>query len=215
MTSPITPVTELVEALRTLDHVRVERLLTQAAARSDGPAALEDLVVAALDRFGEDWDAGRVALSQVYMAGRICEEVLTHLSSRVSRPPPDAPPRIAIAVLHDHHLLGKRMVVSVLHAAGYPVADYGGGVLPEVAVRRALEDRVEVLLLSTLMLPSALRVREVMDLLVPYPDRPRVAVGGAPFRFDATLWERVGADAMGRTASDAVGIVRRLMRRPP
>ncbi len=142
------------------------------------------------------------------MAGRICEDILGRWSS--SAPPRDCPLRIAIAVLHDYHMLGKRMVLSVLHAAGYPVLDYGGGVAPEVAARRALDDGVEVLLVSTLMLPSALRVRELMDLLAPHSQRPRVAVGGAPFRLDAALWTRVGADAMGRTASDAIAIVRHL-----
>jgi methanogenic corrinoid protein MtbC1 len=36
-------------------------------------------------------------------------------------------------------------------------------------------------------------------------------VGGAPFLFDDQLWQEVGADAMGKSASDAVAIVERLM----
>jgi len=39
----------------------------------------------------------------------------------------------------------------------------------------------------------------------------KVVVGGAPFLFDEELWREVGADAMGRSASDAVAIVERLM----
>jgi methanogenic corrinoid protein MtbC1 len=34
----------------------------------------------------------------------------------------------------------------------------------------------------------------------------KVAVGGAPFLFDGQLWREVGADAMGRSAGDAVSI---------
>jgi methanogenic corrinoid protein MtbC1 len=36
-------------------------------------------------------------------------------------------------------------------------------------------------------------------------------VGGAPFLFDDRLWQEVGADAMGKSASDVVAIVERLM----
>jgi methanogenic corrinoid protein MtbC1 len=39
----------------------------------------------------------------------------------------------------------------------------------------------------------------------------KLIVGGAPFRFDAHLWKAVGADAMCRTASDAVSVIEKIM----
>jgi len=36
-------------------------------------------------------------------------------------------------------------------------------------------------------------------------------VGGAPFRFDANLWKEVGADAMGKNASEAINIITHFM----
>ena len=39
----------------------------------------------------------------------------------------------------------------------------------------------------------------------------KIAVGGAPFLFDPDLWREVGADAMGKNASDAISIVRKWM----
>ena len=40
---------------------------------------MEKLVVPALERIGAGWEQGRVALSQVYMSGRICEELVDTL----------------------------------------------------------------------------------------------------------------------------------------
>jgi trimethylamine corrinoid protein len=78
------------------------------------------------------------------------------------------------------------------------------------AVTRAGEDRLRVLLVSALMLPSALHVRDlVLRLKSASPDL-KVVVGGAPFLFDPELWREVGADAMGRSASEAASIIEKL-----
>ena len=89
--------------------------------------------------------------------------------------------------------------------------DYGGGLEPAEVVRRVEEDGVAVLLISTLMLPSALKVLEVSEGMRKLANPPSLVVGGAPFLFDEELWRRVGADAVGRSASDAVSIVARLL----
>ena len=59
------------------------------------------------------------------------------------------------------------------------------------------------------LLPAALKVKAVRAALDARGSRVRIAVGGAPFLFDPELWREVGADAMGRSAADAVAIVRR------
>jgi methanogenic corrinoid protein MtbC1 len=140
------------------------------------------------------------------MSGRICEELVAAIL-----PPAEAiregQPKIAMAVLEDHHRLGSRIVLSVLRASGYAVLDYGDGLAAEDLARRAAADHLSILLISTLMLPSALRVREVRRGLADLGAGARIVVGGAPFVFDGQLWQDVGADAMGRSASDAVAIV--------
>jgi methanogenic corrinoid protein MtbC1 len=42
----------------------------------------------------------------------------------------------------------------------------------------------------------------------------RIAVGGAPFLLDPELWCEVGADAGGRSAADAVTILRGWLEAP-
>ena len=114
---------------------------------------------------------------------------------------------MAIAVLEDYHLLGKRIVYSTLRAGGFDLLDYGRAEVDEL-VNRIRRDGIEVLLVSTLMLPSALRVKDVRTKLDDAGEKVKIVVGGAPFRLDDQLWKEVYADAVGKNASEAVEIVK-------
>lgn len=197
-----------IQALLTLNRLEAKRIVARASGELTPLEIAEEMIVKALDRIGEGWQQGEVALSQVYMSGRICEELMDDLL------PPGAPdrknkPPMAIATLEDYHLLGKRIVYSVLRAEGFDLKDYGRVTVDEV-VRRADEDRLRVLLISTLMLPSALHVRDLVVRLKSFCPDVKVVVGGAPFIFDPELWREVRADAMGRSASEAAGIIEKI-----
>lgn len=196
-------------ALESLDRVKADSIFQQVLSDHSPIDAVERMVVPALEQIGSAWHDGQLALSQVYMSGRFCEELVDRVL------PPSDPdrkhqPRSAIVVLSDYHDLGKRMVYSVMRASGFEVFDYGR-LDVDGLVERALADRIRVLLISVLMLPSALKVAEVCARLKAQGANIRVIVGGAPFLFDRELWKEVGADAMGDSASDAVGTVERMM----
>ncbi|WP_240905822.1 cobalamin B12-binding domain-containing protein [Thiorhodococcus mannitoliphagus] len=206
----------LLTALLVLDRIQARALLDAARAESDPLTVIENLVRPALEEIGRRWEDGDCALSQVYMSGRICEELVEELlaqSSESEIPHAHAlettPPRLAIAVLEDHHLLGKQIVRTVLLAAGYKVIDYGRQDVDGL-FERVRDDQIDILMVSTLMLPAALRVRVLMDRLGALSPRPRVVVGGAPYRFDEGLWREVGADAVGLSAGDVLQILERL-----
>ena len=58
-----------------LDSERVGDLLVKIR-QENGQVRIDDLVVPALEKIGLSWEQGRVSLSQVYMAGRICEKAV-------------------------------------------------------------------------------------------------------------------------------------------
>jgi methanogenic corrinoid protein MtbC1 len=74
-------------------------------------------------------------------------------------------------------------------------------------VERVITDKLRILLISVLMMPSALKIRELRNALDARGVQLKILVGGAPFQFDSQLWREVGADAMGLSAADAVAIV--------
>jgi methanogenic corrinoid protein MtbC1 len=203
------PIETFLNALLSMDRVAVKRALGAPAAGDAGLEVIERLVVPSLERLGELWERGEASLSQVYMSGRMCEEMIDAILSPVDRHRAEHPP-MAIAVLDDYHLLGKRIVYSVLRASGYELKDYGT-VDADSLVRQVVRDGIAVLLISVLMLPSALHIKDVRAALDRAGCRPWILVGGAPFRFDTELWREVGADAMARTAAEGVTLVRKCL----
>jgi methanogenic corrinoid protein MtbC1 len=191
------------QALLSTNRVLAARLLAEHCRVAEPFEAIENLVVPTLERIGAAWERGEAALAQVYMSGLICEELMDEVLPPSSHLRMDSP-RVAIAVVDDYHLLGKRLVYSVLRSAGYDVIDYGR-VEPAELPAMVKRDGVAILMLSALMLPSVLKIK---GLVLALPEDVKVAVGGAPFRFDDRLYLEVGADAMGATASDALSIIR-------
>jgi methylmalonyl-CoA mutase cobalamin-binding domain/chain len=172
---------------------------------------MEQIVIGSLERIGDGWEQGDISLSQVYMSGVICEGLVETYLPRYNVRRKDIP-RMAIGVLLDHHSLGKRIVYSVLRAAGFEIIDFGQGLGPEEMAQMTVDNSVEILLISTLMLPSALKVSRVRDALIAKGSSARIIVGGAPFRLDPTLWQRVGADADGQSATGVVSVIEQLVR---
>ncbi|MEW7973619.1 MAG: cobalamin-dependent protein [Candidatus Thiodiazotropha endolucinida] len=208
MSDYVQSATEMEQALLSVDRLKAEAILE--VLQSESPLALvEGVIVPAMEGIGAGWEEGTVALSQVYMSARICEQLVEHV--RLSQEPLRQPqPRMAIAVLEDYHLLGKRIIHSVLRGAGYQVSDYGRMDADELA-QKVQEDGVEVLLISTLMLRAALRVPYLLELLDGRGLRVKVIVGGAPFRFDAGLWQEVGADASAAGAAELLPLMKKIV----
>lgn len=195
----------LEQALVALDRAEVGHILASLATDNTlDRIELADRVIApALLAIGGAWDRGEVALSQVYMAGRIVEDALEqHLPPGQPRP---GAPRIGVGVLVDRHALGKRIVCAVLGSAGYEVCDLGAGLSAAELVDGAVEQQVDILMVSVLMLNRALQVREIRQLLHERSlESIKLAVGGAPFVHDPSLGARVGADHTGCSAADAL-----------
>jgi len=199
----------LVESLLVADRLAAEIIVKELTQEILPIHIIENVIVPALEHIGKGWEEGSVALSQVYMGGRICEKMVDGLL------PPGAPDRkdqpcMAICVLKDHHLLGKQIVYSLLRAAGFELADYGNISVEEV-VERVKKDEIKVLLISVLMLPSALKIKQVRRGLDDMGLDVKIVVGGAPFKFDSQLSSAVGADAMCTTASGVVPVIEQIM----
>lgn len=199
-------------ALLSVDRVRAEEVLRTASAMFATPLEVAEFCLApVLEQMGEAWESGQLALSQIYMASRISEELVERILPSPSELRGETP-KIALALLEDHHMLGKRLVQSALRLAGIPVLDWQRVTVDEL-IARAIQERPDLILISTLMLRAALRVREVREGL----DRAGLAipiyVGGAPFRLDPLLWQEVGASAMGANSAEAIRLVSSFLER--
>lgn len=168
---------------------------------------IDEVIVNVLGNIGEKWDRGELSLAQVYLSSKICEEIITKLFPE-NQENNKRDKKIAIVTLEDHHVLGKRIVKSTLHSAGFHIIDFGFGVSADELIEKVIKEKIEILLISVLMYPSALKVREVREKLKNNNINIKILVGGAPFNFDAELWKNVGANAMGKSAAESVEILK-------
>ena len=200
---------EFKNALLASDRAAAKAVLLPLAGNQSSISLVDSLIVPVLEEIGEGWLNGRYALSQIYMSGKIVEELVDEVFPQGCLKKKDHP-KIAIVVLEDYHFLGKRIVYSILRASGYEVKDYGHKNVDEL-IQKVRKDKIKILLISVLMLSSAIKVKELADKLKDMSEYVKIIVGGAPFRFDAELWKEVNADAMGSSASESQELVERMI----
>jgi len=198
------------KALIALDRVAAREIMLKGTGQEGALNFVTKTVVPALEKIGSGWESGKYALAQVYMSGTICEELVDEVL-----PPADPDrikqPEMAIVVLEDFHVLGERIVYSTLRASGYELNDFGHGCHVDDVVEKVKQHGTKILLVSVLMLRSALLVADLVKKLKEQQLDVKVIVGGAPFRFDPELWKEVGADAAGQDGMEARQIVASLM----
>lgn len=200
----------LVAALLARDSERARQVVAAAGSPLNA-TAIDAVVVPALRAISGRWSAGAIAVSDLYLAVRLCQEVVEQEMAPGDGLRPGQP-RIAIGVLEDSHVLGSQIVAGVLGAAGYQVSQWGPRLAVSDVVQRVAREGTEVLLVSVLMLRAALKVAELGPALAAAGLHPMLVVGGAPFRIDPLLAGEVGADHVGATATDVLAIMEQLAR---
>ncbi|APH38618.1 cobalamin B12-binding domain-containing protein [Methanohalophilus halophilus] len=110
-------------ALLEFDRVHAEQILEGALSENNTFQVIDEIVSPALTRIGTSWDTGEIALSQNYMAGRIAEQLMDEILPAESPERIDHP-KIAITTLGDYHMLGKKVVTSMLRSTGHSIKEY-------------------------------------------------------------------------------------------
>ncbi|QLH75544.1 MAG: cobalamin B12-binding domain-containing protein [Methanomassiliicoccales archaeon] len=198
---------ELRSALLSNDGEKAHAIIFDDISGLSAMERVEKVIRPVLDEIGIMWWKGESSLSQVYFSAKLCEEAVLRLTSEQKLSISEGP-KVAVAALEDHHLLGSKVVRMMVQSAGQRVIDYGRMDVDSL-VNKVCEDDIEYLLVSTLMLRSALRVKDLKKELEERGRRTKVIVGGAPFRFDWGLWRKVDADFTASSPLMALEFIRR------
>ena len=204
-------VVKLKESLLAVDKTGAFDIVSEFLSDVDGSLLVDSLIMPALEDIGALWEKGEVSLSQVYMSGKISEEIVDRYIVKGTSIGQGGI-KVAVAVLQDHHNLGKKILATVLRTSGFQVVDYGHALTVEKLVSNVERDAIEYLMISTLMLPAALHIKEAVRGIRERSPDTKVLVGGAPFVFDDELWKEVDADAYGRTATESIGVLKRMIK---
>ncbi|MBF0423014.1 MAG: cobalamin-dependent protein [Magnetococcales bacterium] len=159
-------------------------------------------------------------LAQHFMTAQIATEVTEKMLTRFKQSPKIVGTVVMGTASGDLHSLGKRIVMGCLKAMMVSVVDLGVNVKPDTFVNEAVRFNAQVIGISAMMVHTATgehgcrRVREILKERGLEP-RIKLVVGGAPYRFDESMYRTVGADGWapdGVTAAkviiDLIGEVR-------
>ena len=115
---------------------------------------------------------------------------------------------VLCTVKGDLHDIGKNLVGMMLDGAGFEVIDMGVDVTVENVVDKVSEIQPQVLGLSALLTTTMPEMENVIKVLQARGMREaiKVMVGGAPL--SAEFAEKIGADAFGQDAAEAVTLAR-------
>lgn len=159
-------------------------------------------------------------LAQHFMTAQIAAEVTEKMLTQFAHPPQILGRVVIGTAAGDLHSLGKRIVMGCLKAMMVDVVDLGVNVPAEKFIDEAVARDAQIIAVSAMMVHTATgdqgarKVRELLDQRG-LSSRVKLVVGGAPYRFDETLYQRVGADgwaadgiAAGKMIIDLIKSVR-------
>ncbi|MHC4427486.1 MAG: corrinoid protein [Planctomycetota bacterium] len=120
--------------------------------------------------------------------------------------------RVVIGSIHgDLHDIGKNLVGIMLKGAGFEIIDLGNDVAPDRFVDEAHAQDAGVIGMSALLTTTMQGMKTVVDIVQQrgLAGRINTIIGGAPVTADFA--RRIGADAYGFDAANAVDRVKELM----
>ncbi len=155
-------------------------------------------------------------LAQHFMTAQIAAEVTEQMLAKFESPP-DIIGRVIIGTSYgDLHSLGKRIVMGCLKSMMVDVVDLGVNIKAEAFVDAAVAQDAQIIAISSMMVHTAtgeegsLKVRSLLKERH-LEDKIKLVVGGAPYRFDHELYNKVGADSWAADGVTAAKIIHQLI----
>ena len=168
-------------------------------------------MIAAMERIGEDFFSGQVFIPEVLLSARTMNAALDTLEPHFEREGRDESIRFLIGTVQgDVHDIGKNMVSIMLRGVGFEVRDLGISVATDEFVKQVEEFKPHILGLSALLTTTMPAMKTVIDALQKkgLRDKVKIIVGGAPV--NQMYADEIGADAYARDAGEAVPVARSL-----
>jgi len=196
--------------LLSLNRKKLKEFISNLENQYSSKTIINKLIIPALEHIGVLWESGDVALSQVYMSGKLCREIINEMFPKVETVE-NKGLKIGIAVLEDYHTLAMHIINSFLRTSGIKPIVYEIGIKVNSLIDKVKEDKIDVLLISTLMLRAALKIKKLTTKLRESGEKCKIIVGGAPFLFNDELWKEVGADSFGKNAFEAIKLINNIV----
>lgn len=178
----------------------------------DAGQVLNDALVEGMRVVGIDFRDGILFVPEVLLAANAMKAGMGILRPLLAETGAESIGKVVMGTVKgDIHDIGKNIVVMMLEGNGWEVTDLGTDVPSEKFCDAIKEDGFNILGLSALLTTTIPRLAETIDALKEsgLRDRVKVMVGGVSVSQDYT--DKIGADAYGKDAFEAVVKARALM----
>ena len=197
----------LEKAMVELDLDAIAPLVQKALDAGDAPTEVLGAMCQGMTGVGELFEKGEYYLADLVLAGEGMKEGLAVLEPRLEAGALGGKGTVVLCTVKgDIHDIGKNLVATMLSSSGFEVVDLGVDV-PESRVVDAVRDsKASAIGLSVLLTSMVQSIADVVKALesAGLRDQVKIAIGGACTTEE--LAAKMGADAIGRDAVEAVRI---------
>ena len=203
----------LIATLADLDKNKALAEVNKLVAQGVDPIEIiENGVMEGMDLVGQRFEEGDYFLPDLLRAGDIVNACSSILKPLIAGSRNLAKGTIVVGtVAGDIHDLGKGIVISTLESGGFKVVDIGVDVPLTKFIEAVRKEKASILAMSALLTVTMVEMEKVIKAVRSEPDlaNVKVMVGGAPL--DQEYAVKIGADAYGKDARQALIKARELM----
>ena len=167
-------------------------------------------ITEALKMVGDGFNSGELFLPELIYASDCAQGATKLIEDKIASQGKQTRHKATVVlgtVKGDLHDIGKSIVAALLIANGYKVVDLGTDVSADQMAAAVQDNQAQVLGLSALLTTTAAEMGNVIQAIQSrgLRDQVKIMIGGGAT--NANYAQKIGADAYGETAVDAVRIV--------
>ena len=208
---------EITEKIVNLEEEEAKKLVKTALDKGVDPYLIINKSLGEAGKLlGKKYEDGTYALPELMVAADILSGISNIISSYMSERgiKQEEVGKVVIATVKgDIHDIGKNLVATMLRANGFKVYDLGRDVSSIDIIKKAIDEKADIIALSALMTTSMGYQKEVIELLKAMNKRNDfiVIIGGGSVTEE---WaSEIGADGYGEDALEAVEMAKKLIER--
>jgi 5-methyltetrahydrofolate--homocysteine methyltransferase len=194
-------------------HKEIEAMVQRAIDdKADLEKIINEALIPAMDIVGGKFATGEIFVPEMLVSAVTMKKGLEIIKPLLTGTNAEARGTILIGTVKgDLHDIGKNLVVMMLEGAGFKVLDLGVDLSVDKVVQMVEETKPDLLGLSALLTTTMPEMQKVIKMLEDKSLRRslKIMVGGAPV--DAKFAEKIGADAYGKDAAEAVSLAKAFM----
>lgn len=198
---------ELKQAVTDLDLDAIAPLVKKGLDAGEEPTVVLQSMCQGMAGVGELFEKGEYYLADLVLAGEGMKEGLEVLEPHLKAGDVGGKGTVVLCTVKgDIHDIGKNLVGTMLSSSGFKIVDLGTDVPESKVVEAVRQNEATAIGLSVLLTSMVQSIGDVVKALesAGLRDKVKIAIGGACTTQE--LCDKMGADALGRDAVEAVRI---------